>query len=236
MRLILAGLVMLLIASPASAEPGLGQKVYGAVLERGVTELEARYGRLTGGTDAGSDALTLEAAHHFSNRFYGAVLLETAREQGGTRTVGAVAFEGIMHLGRIEPLGIDAAIYGEYAFERHAPNTAETKLLLQHRAGRFDGRLNLIAEKSLQRGEPVEFGYAASADWTLVGEVRAGGAAFGSFDSNRHYLGPVLKTEFEHLPGRGELSLEAGYLFALANARQDSRGQARLLMEYEFHF
>ena len=236
MRLIFAGLVMLLIASPASAEPGLGQKVYGAVLERGVTELEARYGRLTGGTEAGSDALTLEAAHHFSNRFYGAVLLETMREQGRTRTVGAVAFEGIMHLGRIEPLGIDAALYGEYAFERHAPNTAETKLLLQHRAGRFDGRLNLIAEKSLQRGEPVEFGYAVSADWTLVGEMRAGGAAFGSFDSNRHYLGPVLKTEFEHLPGRGELSLEGGYLFALANARNDSRGQARLLMEYEFHF
>jgi hypothetical protein len=237
MRLILAGLAALLIASsPASAEPGLGEKVYGAVLERGVTEVEARYGRLTGGAESGSDALTLEAAHHFSNRFYGAVLLETARERGGARAVGAVAFEGIMHLGRIEPLGIDAAIYGEYAFERHAANTAETKLLLQHRGGRFDGRLNLIAEKTLQRGEAVEFGYAASVDWTLVGEVRAGGAAFGSFDTNRHYLGPVLKTEFEHLPGRGELSLEGGYLFALANARQDSRGQARLLMEYEFHF
>jgi len=236
MRYMMAGLAALLMASPARAEPGLGEKVYGAVLNPGVTEFEARYGRLSGGTQAGADALVLEAAHHFSRKFYGAILLETGRERFGKRKIGAVAVEGIYHLGRIDQLGLDAAIYGEYAFERDAPDTAEAKLLLQHRAGGFDGRLNLIVAKTLERGEHAGVGYATSADWALAGELRAGVAAFGSFDENRHYLGPVLKTELERLPGRGELSIEAGYLFALGKARRDVDGQARLVVEYEFRF
>ena len=236
MRSLIAGLAALLVTSPAMAEPGLGAKVYGARLEPGTTELEARYGRLTGGAEDGEDALILEAAHHFSDRFYAAVLLETGRPRQDSRKINAVAIEGIVHLARIEPLGLDIAAYGEYGFERGGPDTAETKLLLQHQAGGFDGRLNLIAEKSLRSGERVEFGYAASADWAVVGEFRAGAAAFGEFEGSRHYLGPIVKTEIEHLPMTGELSIETGFLFAVGNARHDSRGQARLLLEYEFQF
>ena len=237
MRLItVSGVAALLLATPAAAEPGLGEKVYGAVLEPGVTELEARYGRLTGRSGDGADALTLEVAHHFNNRFYGAVLLETAREPHSSREVEAVAVEGIVYLGRIEQLGVDAAFYGEYGVERHGADTAETKLLLQHRSGAFDGRLNLIAEKPLRSGEHVEFGYAASADWALAGDLRAGAAAFGEFNSAEHFAGPILKTELEHLPAHGELGIEAGYLFALGDARDEANGQLRLLLEYEFRF
>ena len=97
--------------------------------------------------------------------------------------------------------------------------------------------MNLIAEKPLRSGEKVEFGYAASADWAVAGDdLRAGAAAFGEFNSDEHYAGPIVKTEVEHLPGRGELGIEAGYLFALGNARDEARGQLRLLLEYEFHF
>ncbi|MEO6093585.1 MAG: hypothetical protein ABIT04_13650 [Novosphingobium sp.] len=218
------------------AEPGLAGKVYGARLEPGTTELEARYGRLTGGAQDGDDALILEAAHHFSEKFYAAVLLETGRPRQASRSVDAIAVEGIVHLARIEALGLDVAAYGEYGFDRGGPNAAETKLLLQHQAGTFDGRLNLIAEKTLRSGEEVEIGYAASADWALAGKFRAGAAAFGEFEGRRHYVGPIVKTEIEHLPLGGELEIETGYLFAVGNARHDSQGQARLLLEYEFVF
>lgn len=236
MRGMIGCFAALLVAAPASAQTGLGQKVYGATLEPGVTELEARYGRVTGGEEDGAEAITLELAHHFSDRFYGAVLVETERAPIGPRRVGAVALEGIVHVGRIERLGLDAALYGEYGFQREGANTAETKLLLQHRAGVFDGRLNLIAEKPLHNGDRVDFGYAASADWSLVGDFRAGAASFGDFQRGEHYAGPILKTEVERLPGRGELGIEAGYLFALANGRKEAPGQIRLLLEYEFHF
>ncbi|WP_217352820.1 hypothetical protein [Sphingomonas sp. ID1715] len=126
---------------------------------------------------------------------------------------------------------------------REGSDKIETKLLLEHRKGPFDGRLNLIAERGLKGGAPLVFGYAASADWHALGEFRLGVEAFGDLGSHRHFLpraehyaGPIVKTEIEHLPGRGDLEIEAGYLFALAAARDETNGQARLLLEYEFHF
>ena len=125
----------------------------------------------------------------------------------------------------------------------HLEEHKMTKLLLQHRRGTFDGRLNLIAEKQLKGGSPVEFGYGASADWKLIGDLRGGVEAFGELGSTRHlfpraghFVGPILKTELEHLPARGELGIEAGYLVAVGAARDEARGQARLLLEYEFDF
>lgn len=225
----------LFTCAPAAAQPGLGEKVYGATLEPGTTEIEARYGRLTGGKADGEDALIFELAHHFSKRFYGAVLFETEREPGSGRKLEAVGFEGIATLGRIEPLGVDVALYGEYEAVRNGPDAVEAKLLLQHKRGGFDGRLNLIAERPVHESD-VEFGYAASADWHVAGEFQAGITAFGEFTEAEHFVGPVLKTEIEHLPGAGELGIEAGYLFALGDARHETDGQARLLLEYEFRF
>lgn len=236
------GLVTLLLASTAQAGPGLGGKVYGATVEAGVTELEARYGRLTGGTDAGVDALVLEAAHGFSDRVYGAALFEFEREEPGSRKLEAVAIEGIYALGDLARFGLNAALYGEYGAGLHGPDKIETKLLLQHKRGSFDSRVNLIAEKVPDGGTPVEFGYAASADWEIADELRLGGAAFGEWGSTRnlsfrteHFAGPIAKYEFEHV-GKGELEIEAGYLFALGRARDDADGQVRLLLEYEFKF
>ena len=236
------GLVSLLLSSMAQAAPGMGEKVYGATVESGVTEFEAHYGRLTGGADAGEDALVLEAAHGFSDRFYGATLFEFEREPLGSRKLEAVAAEGIYALGNLAPFGLSAALYGEYEVALNGPDKIETKLLLQHKRGSFDSRVNLIAEKVLDGQSPVEFEYAASADWEVADELRLGGAAFGQLGSGRqltvrteHFAGPIAKYEFEHV-GAGELGIEAGYLFALGRARDDADGQARLLLEYEFRF
>ena len=238
-----AAVALALGSAPAFAAPGVGEKVYGATVERGVSEVEARYGRLVGDGADGEDGTVFELSHGFSDRFYGGLLFEFEREAGERRRLEAVGVEGIVALGHIDAIDSDVGVYGEYEGVRDAPDKLETKLLLQHRKGPFDGRLNLIAEKQLTSGEPVGLGYAASADWKLIGELRGGVEAFGALGSTRHLLpraehfaGPMLKAELERLPGRGELGIEAGYLFALGAARDETDGQARLLLEYEFHF
>ena len=240
---LLIALLAFVATAPAVAAPGVGQKVYGATVEKGVTEVEARYGRLVGARADGEDGTVLELSHGFSDRFYGGVLIEFEREPRGRRRLEAMGVEGIIALGHINALDADVAIYGEYEAVRGSSDKIETKLLLQHNRGRFDGRLNLIAERRLGREEDLEFGYAASADWQLIGELRGGVTAFGDvgstkslFKRNAHFLGPTLKTEIEHLPGKGELGIELGYLVALGAARDETKGQARLLLEYEFHF
>lgn len=231
-----------IIAQPAVAAPGVGSKVYGATVEGGVSEVEFRYGRLAGGEASGEDGLVVELAHGFSDHFYGAILAEFEREPHSSRELEAFAVEGIVPLGRIEPLELDVGIYGEYEAVREGPDIAETKLLVQHRKGPFDGRLNLIAEKELHGGEPMEFEYAASADWEAFGEIRLGAAAFGDLGTGHgltthgeHFAGPIVKAEIEHL-GPGELEIETGYLFALGEARHETDGQLRLNLEYEFRF
>lgn len=230
-----------LISSPATAAPGLGDKVYGATVEEGETEFEARYGRLVGDEEDGEDVLKLEVAHSFSSRFYGAVIAELEREAGEKRRLEAMSVEGIYTLGNIG--GIDAAIYGEYEVGLHGADKVETKLLFQKRAGAFDARLNLTAEKELEGGAPVELGYAASADVEAIGELRIGAAAFGELGSTKHFttraehfFGPIVKAEIEHLPGGGEIEIETGYLFALGEARRETDGQFRLLLEFAKHF
>lgn len=226
----------LIVAQPALAAPGVGHKVYGATVEGGVSEVEVRYGRLSGDEASGEDGLVVELAHGFSDHFYGAVLAEFEREPHGSRELEAFAVEGIVPLGRIKPLELDVGIYGEYEAVREGADIAETKLLLQHRKGPFDGRLNLIAEKQLHGGEPMEFEYAASADWETFGEIRLGAAAFGDLGGEKeHFAGPIVKAEIEHL-GPGELEIETGYLFALGEARHETDGQLRLNLEYEFRF
>ena len=97
--------------------------------------------------------------------------------------------------------------------------------------------------RASRKGAPVELGYAASADWAAFGEFRLGAEAFGNLGTTRdflprdeHFAGPMIRTEIEHLPGNGELEIETGYLFALGKSRDETDGQFRLVLEYEFHF
>jgi hypothetical protein len=235
----------LLGAGNAHATPGIGTPVYGADAEKGVTEIEVRYGALTGGVADGEDGLVLEVEHGFNDHWQVGLLVGTERGPGGPRQVTSLGVEVIRTLGHSEALGLDFAAYGEYkiGFKGEA-DEAEVKLLMQHEKGNFDARLNLIAEKALRRGNPMELGYAASVDWGLdeEGEFRLGLAAFGDFGTTRrlfgreqHFVGPVAKMEIEHL-GPGALEIEAGWLRAFGAARDVTKGQARLLVGYEFKF
>lgn len=233
-----AALLALALPCAALAAPGLGEEVYGASVTKGKTEIEARYGSLRGGSDHGGDSLMLEAAITPRRNLRIATFVALDRDPAGQRQVTEAAVEAVYTLGRIG--GIDVAVYGEYALGLHGNHDAiETKVLLEHRAGPFDARLNLIAEKPLARGEKLEFGYAASADIAVAGEVRAGFAAFGELGTTsrflpraEHFVGPMIKGEIE---GMGpEIEIQTGYLFAVGKARDSSKGQFRLLIELEF--
>ena len=240
-KLLFVGL--LIVASrPAIAAPGVGDPIYEATVDNGVTELEVRYGRLTGGAADGEDGMVVETEHAFTSNFSAAALLETGREPNGNRSVQALAVEGVYALGKLKPLNLDTAIYAELKHGLHGePDAIEIKGLFEHSAGHFDGRLNLITEKPFRGGEPTQFGYAASMDWAVWDELRLGVAAFGDLGTSQrfggrqeHFAGPEMKFDVEHV-GNGEIEVETGWLKAFGSARHQTRGQARLLIGYELH-
>ncbi len=229
------------LSGTAHAAPGLAAEVYGATVEQGETEFEARYGRLHGngpsGSANGEDALRLEAAYGVTHNFRLGVVGEFARAPGGPRRADSASIEAIYALGKAG--GIDVAVYGEYEVGFLGPDKIETKLLLQRRTGPWDLRLNLIGKKALTAGERVELGYAASADIAVVEDVRLGMQAYGDLGTFRrfalrheHYAGPVVKFEIEGLGP--EVGVELGYLFALGAATDSSDGQFHLRLEFEF--
>ncbi len=225
------------IVSPAWAAPGLGSEVYGASVEKGEVEFETKWDTLAGGPDGGEDVIKLEAAYGVTDRLRLAVSGEIEQEPGFSHKAEELGIEAIYELGSAG--GIDFALYGEYAIGLHGPDAVEAKLLVQHKGGPLDIRFNLTAEKHLESGEDVELEYAASADYEVVDEVRLGVQAFGelgTFDDflphSEHFLGPVAKFEIEGLGP--ELEIQAGYLFALDKAKDDTDGQFRLALELEF--
>lgn len=226
------------LATPAYAAPGLGSEVYGATVEEGELEFEAIYGALDGGDDDGEDVIKLEAAYGVTDKLRLGVLTELEKEPGEGREAEEMGIEAIYELGKAGP--IDFALYGEYAIGLNGhSDKVEAKLLMQHRSGPLDIRFNLIGEKELVSGEKVELAYAASADVEAIGEVRLGVQAYGQLGSfskflphAEHFVGPVAKAEIEGLGP--EIGIEAGYLFALGDARDETDGQFRLLLELEF--
>lgn len=234
------------LSAPALAgSPGMGGEVYGATVEKGETEIEARYGRLTGGANPGEDVLKLEAAYGISDRLRIGVIGEFGKEPGNSRQLNAASIEAIYALGKAG--GINFAVYGEYEFAFDGPNQIEAKLLMQHRSGPWDIRLNLIASKAMVAGAPVELGYAASADVAVAEPLRLGVSAFGNLGtfnnlgpSTEHYAGPIAKIRLTTSDPDGDgddhggLGLTAGYLFALGATRDHADGQLHMKLEYEF--
>lgn len=226
-----------LIPGTAFAAPGLGDEVYGATVEKGEPEIEARYGRLSGGPDSGEDTLKLEAAYGVTQNLRLAVVGEFEKEPGAVRRAEAAGIEAIYALGHAG--GFDFAVYGEYEVGFHGNSDAvETKLLIERRQGPWDMRLNLIGEKPLN-GDPVELGYAAAVDHAVGEDTRIGVQAYGELGTfhrlaprAEHFIGPVARFEIEGLGP--EIGIEAGYLFALGAARDDTDGQFRLKLEVEF--
>ena len=238
--------MVLLTAAPAFAEAPLATEVYGATVESGLSEGEIRYGRLAGGEGSGTELTKFELARGFSKHFWGGVVAQVSREAGASRRLEAFEFEGRFPVGRVG--GFDLAVMAEYeANTNHHADVAGGKLIVQRHAGPFDARLNLLAEKPFD-GSPIALGYAALVTDEVVEHVHLGAMAVGGSGTTRrvtlrddHFIGPFARLEIERGEEgsgepRGGFELEAGYLVALGRARDDSKGQIRLGVDYEFRF
>ena len=250
MRLIcalVAASALLASAVDARAEPGIGEKVYDPYVRPGTLELEARYGRLTGKALNGEAGVVVEAEYGFNERFSGALVVEYEDHVGEKDKIDAVGVEGVFWLGQIPKLGIDTSLYLEYEQRIHNESgVGEAKLLLGKQLGPWQVLVNLKASRPFTdktADRMTEFGYAASVDRELTNFARVGVEAFGKLGDDRrvggrqaHYIGPMVKWSVPFRKLRGELEIETSYLFAAGGARDDSRGQARILLEWERRF
>jgi hypothetical protein len=236
-------------AAPAFADPRLDEKVYSPYVENHMLELETRWGQEHGtGELSGARTFVVEGEYGLNDRVSLALLGQIEREPGGGDRLNSVGLESVIYLGQIPKIGVDTGAYLEFKKGLHGEeDEGEAKLLLAKTAGRFQGLLNLIVERPFGAPEGegyASYGYAASATWLTVGNLRLGAQAFGDFGDDHGflthaqgaYVGPQLKWEGkpDFLPV--EVSVDAGWLKAVSAARQEADSQTKISLEFERRF
>jgi len=238
----------LAMAVAARADPRLDETVYSPVVEGRVLEFELRTARLTGGSQRSTPATVAEVGYGLDDRF--SVALVATHETGtdGRGRLTDVGIEGITRLGRIPGAGIDTGLYLEYRSGRNGePDVGEAKLLLAKTQGRFEGLVNLIAERPFgaPRGEGyASYGYAVSALWQTTDQLRLGVEAFGDLGDDHGllsrrqgaYAGPRLKWEIQPRGLPVSIAIDAAWLAALGPAHAEGRSETRLGVELERRF
>lgn len=237
-----------LLATPAAADPRLDEVVYSPYVESHTLELEAREAHQNGGRLRGSNTLVTEVEYGVNDRLSLALVVTDEKPTDDTSRTTGVGLEGIAYLGRIPGIGVDAGLYLEYtAGQNGETDGGEAKLLLAKTQGRFQGLVNLIAERPFHApaGEGhASYGYAASATWRTVGRLRLGVEAFGDLGDDHGllsrrqgaYLGPQLKWEGHPRGAPVSIVVDTGWLAAVGPSRQEGRTQTRLSVELERHF
>ena len=235
--------------TPAFADPRLDEIVYSPYVQNHVFELETRYGQEIGyGSLEGANTLVTEAEYGVNDRLSVALLTKVEKAPGERRRLTKVAIETVYYLGQIPKIGVDAGLYLEIGKGANGDSDGvEAKILLAKTAGRFQGLLNIIAERPLSGPSSdafTSYGYAASATWRTVGNLRLGVEAFGDFGDDhaflRHaqgaYVGPQLKWEGRAVGSPVEFGVDAGWLAAVGPDRGEARSQARISIELEHRF
>lgn len=243
-RILCALCVMLAIAAPArAAPPGAGLKVYSPKVEKGEAELEFRGSRFVGGEDGGEGVYVYEASYGFTDWWKGGLVLETENEPNDKLIAEAVEFENVIQLPRFGGLPVDFGVYAEYeANVEGGRDSLELRWLAEYENGPFNTKFNFNVEREFGSGETFEFGYGSLTSVDVFDDVAFGFEAFGEFGdtddfissirNREHYMGPVALFEVEPAGLPGEIEIETGYLFGVGGA--DAKGQARLLIEWEF--
>jgi hypothetical protein len=233
----------------ALADPRLDEVVYSPYIENHMFELETRVGQEVGdGSLMDAQTLVTEAEFGVNDRLSLALVTKVERAPGEVQRLTGVGVEGIYYLGQIPKLGVDAGLYLE-ATKGAGGNSdsGEAKLLLAKTEGRFQGLFNFIVERPFS-GPPGQvfatYGYAASATWRTVGNLRLGAEAFGDFGDDHGflahaqgaYVGPQLKWEGapKNLPF--EIEVDAGWLAAVGPDRHEASSQLKLNLELEHRF
>ena len=225
----------------ARAEPGLSEQVYGAVVDEGRKELELRYGRLNGNVGDGESGLVAEASYGINDWWYSALLGQFESAPGDDLKLHDIGWENLIELTGTKDDALRTAAYAEVLFSTldNQPGELEFKAIAEYRAAPYNFRFNLIFERQFgdNASDETEFGYALRAVRRVDDHVSLGVEGFGdlgTFDhvggSLPHYWGPIIAGEIPL--ERGELELQAGYLFGFGANEGD--GQLRLTLEWDF--
>lgn len=235
-------------ATQAWADPRLDEKVYDPYVENHAVEFEIRAGQEIGGPLGGARTVVVEAEYGLNDRVSLALVGDISREPGQASRFTGLGLEGVIYLGQIPKLGVDAGLYLEYmrGFQGEA-DAGEAKLLLAKTSGRFQGLVNFIVERPF--GVPAgqgyaSYGYAASATWRAIGGLRLGAEAFGDLGDDHGflnrpqgaYVGPQLKWAAHPSFSPVEIKLDAGWLKAVGADRDEADSQVRLTLELERRF
>ena len=237
------------MAAPAMADPRLDEKVYSPYVENHMLELETRWGQELGGGDLkGARTFVLETEYGLNDRVSLALVGQGQRTPGESMRLTGIGLEGVVYLGQIPKLGVDTGLYLEYkkGFGGETDG-GEAKLLLAKTVDRFQGLFNFIVERPFgaPKGEGfAAYGYAASATWRTVGNLRLGAEAFGDFGDDHGflnhpqgaYVGPQVKWEGQPRFLPVEIELDAGWLAPVGTARTEAKSQGRINLEFERRF
>ena len=238
-----------MVGTPALADPRLDELVYSPYVNNHVFELETRIGREIGaGSLKNAQTVINEAEYGFSDRLSVSLLTKVEQAPRETARLAGVGIEGIYYLGQLPKISVDAGLYLEVTKGAGGvSDSSEAKLLLAKTAGRFQGLFNFIIERPFSgpQGEVfASYGYAASATWQTIGNLRLGGEAFGDVGDDRGllnrpqgaYLGPQLKWEGKPRFLPFELEVDAGWLVTVGPDSHEASSQARVNLALERHF
>jgi hypothetical protein len=238
-----------LLGGPALADPRLDEVVYSPYIENHMFELETRVGQEVGaGSLGGTQTDVVEAEYGFTDQLSLALVTKVEGAPGEPRRLTGVGVEGIYYLGQIPNIDVDVGLYLEATKGAGGdPDGGEAKLLLAKTEGRFQGLFNFIVERPLSGAGGTVFasyGYAASATWRTVGNLRLGAEAFGDFGDDHGflahpqgaYVGPQVKWEGQPQGLPFEIEIDAGWLAAVGPDRREAPSQARINLELERRF
>ncbi len=239
-------LAAILEATGAAADPRLDEKVYTPYVQNGVAELEVYGARQNGGPTGGDATTVIEGEYGLNDRVSLSLVGAVARSGGEGSRLTSLGVEGVAYIGQIPRLGVDTGVYVEYKQGLNGEaNVLEGKLLFAKVAGRFQGLLNLIVERPFSPRDEAygAYGYAASATWRTFGPLRLGAEAFGDLGGDHAflgrqgaYVGPQALWEGRPYGLPFEIGVDAGWLFPVGTARQETRSQLRLGLELERRF
>lgn len=235
-----------LVASAATADPRLDEKVYAPYVQNGVAEFEVRTAGQDGGAQGGDMTTVLEGEYGLSDRVSLAVVGAVQRSPTEGTRLTSIGLEAVAYVGQIPGIDIDTGVYLEYGHGLNGEaDVLEGKLLFAKTLGRFQGLVNFIVERPLgpEHERFASYGYAASATWQVRGPLRLGAEAFGDLGDDHDFPGPqgayvgpqvLWEGHLGHSPI--ELGIDAGWLFPVGAFAAETRSQPRLGIELERRF
>ncbi len=222
----------------------MDEKVYDPYVENHTIQFETRAGQEIDGPLGGARTVVLEAEYGLNDRVSLALVGDISREAGQASRFTGLGLEGVVYLGQIPKLGVDAGLYLEYmrGFQGES-DAGETSCCWLGPPG--TSRASSTSSSSAHSGSCgqgyASYGYAASATWRAIGGVRLGAEAFGDLGDDHGFLnrplgaygGPLLKWEAHPSFSPVEIKLDAGWLKAVGANRGEAGSQVRLTLELE---